>query len=136
MNFVEVQSYILNHFYNNYTGVAKSKIQLPNQEFTIPSDTWVEVSMNVLDTEQSSIGAKNNRVYKDDWLFLVKIRVPVESATNDGWLLTQAVVDLYEGETITGGLRCNTVIPRDVGPVEDSWYMFTAEVYLNNRKIK
>lgn len=111
--------------------------ELPNEKFTKPSDSpWARLTIRHNSGTQYTLGKDGTRKFERGGTVFVQIFTPDEEGGGRATDLMAAVLDIFEGERISGTTVCfRDVIPRETGP-DGKWYQVTIEATFDYIEVK
>jgi len=136
MNALQADDIIYKYFFDNWTDTTV-KILMENDD-NIPNDnsSWVRLSVDYFDNDQTSMGAKNNRRFTRNGFFTFMVYTAQNIGTYTGKSICQSIIDMFEGEAING-INFLSGGYRVIGIDKDEiWYKFVGKIEFYFDEIK
>lgn len=107
-----------------------------NEQFSPPSDAfWVRLAVQHFTGNQESLGGAGNRKFSRAGQISIQLFSPLNSGmdTIDGYVHTLRAI--FEGETLTGAIRCTDANAFEVG-VSNGWFQVNIDIAFEYEEIK
>jgi len=100
MDRIQVKSTLLNEFISEWSD--RTPYALDNMRFNPPDNSeWVRIRVLNNDSEQATLGEKNNRRFTRYGRVAYQVFIPLLGGTYDGDVLCEAINNIFEGERFT-----------------------------------
>jgi len=106
-----------------------------NERFNEPeNEAWVRVSVRNAQLPKKTLGGKGHRRFRRYGTINIQIFIPSGSGMADSGVLSQAALDIFEGENFSG-VDCNDGTPTEL-PIDGKWQPTLVEISFDYEETK